>query len=677
LRIVLEPRITVIQATITLGIAALCLVLAYTLYKYRAKSRYPNRVASLVCFALAIWLLLNGIGDRISSVDLFVVFAKSTYAYSLLVLLAFLFFVLRFPPRASRKNHVLVLSFPILLMLVSWFLIWHPDHSFTYFDQSTNKLLSEEKSPQFYFVMGSCLVVLGTAAIVSWRKWRALKKTDRTVLRRILMSFLGTGLVAVTFTLIDAYTGSTPYVFQYAYYGVGIFAITMAHSILRYGDLETSVTFKRQTILFSILACTALAIFIVAQKANELDNLTPLQLTIGSFGVAILGFISFETFLSKSSTNDNRPIAEFSNGDTKKFLNDLQNKYGLTRTQWLKADSPTGLIQNVTELQANTVDIPQRTLRKTGTLFFYEPGPQRIALIMPTSQGSLIVYRRRYNMSFTLNDFQAIRHEASLHAAALEITAIRQSRSNHVSELEVLTRQRKEQLIAANKILSLTLKKRARFFKTIISEIRAPLSLISSALQSEELKLSPATTTTIQNQSRQLLDLTEELKTATQEQHEYLPMSDWIDVQHLNAYLRNQHAHQYKEKNIALDISIYPANAKIGIQRIHFNQLTDNLISNAIKYSPEHTRITVTLSVTPGRVVLSVADEGPGISAEDHDLIFDPFYRTDQAKNLPGTGLGLSIVKRIAESYNGTARVFQRVPKGSVFEVDLSVRTNI
>jgi signal transduction histidine kinase len=440
---------------------------------------------------------------------------------------------------------------------------------------------------------------------------------------------------------------------------------------------KKSATFKKQTLLFSTLACITLAVLIIAQKVNELDSLTPLQLTIGLFSIAILGYISFETFLSRSSNNNDRTIAEASDGDTKSFINELQNKYGLTRVQWLSKNAPAVLRRSTTELQANTVDISEKALRKTRTSIFYEPGPQRIVLILPTPQGSLIVYRRRYNLSFTLNDFQEIRHEASLHATALEIATIRQSRSNHVSELEVLTRQRKAQLTAANKILSSTLVKRARFFKTVASEIRVPLSLVSSALQSKQLTLSPATTRTIQNDSRQLLDLTAELTTATQEEHDYLPMRDWIDVQHLDRLIRNQHASRCKDKNITLDTNVYPANAKIAIQRIHFDQLADNLISNAIKYSPAHTRITVTLNVTPGRVVLTVIDEGPGIALEEHDLIFDPFYRTDLAKNVPGTGLGLSIVKRIAETYDGTARVFQRAPKGSVFEIDLSVRTKI
>jgi signal transduction histidine kinase len=674
---VLEPRITVVQATITLGIALLCLVLALTLHGHRTKSRYPNHIASLVCLALAIWLLLNGIADRISSIEMFIVFTKSTYAYSLLVLLTFLFFILRFPPRTNTRGHMLVLSFPVLVMLISWFLIWHPDHAFTYFDYDTGKLLSEEESPQFYFVIASGLILLATASILAAHKWRSLRKTDQKVLGRILVSFLGTGLIAFIFTLIDAYTGSTPYVFQYAYYGVGIFAITMAHSILRYGDLGTSVTFKRQTLIFGGLATAALLAFISTQKVNELNSLSPIQLTIGSFAIAVLGFILFETFSSKLTHNNKPLIAEATSGDTRAFLNKLEQEYGLSRALWIKRDAHDAINRDTTKLQGNTVDISAKILQKNNVSPFYEPGPARVSLVVPTPQGALIIYRRKYNLSFTLNEFQAIRHEGSLHAAELEIASIRKARGNHVSELDELTQQRKKQLVASNKALSHILQKRAQLFKTVASEIRTPLTLVSSALRNGSMRLSSATVLSIQNESRHLSDLTEELETATQEQRDYLPMREWIEVRHLDRYFQTQHASQCEDKHITLDTSVYPADAMIAIQRIHFDQLTNNLISNAIKYSPSHTRITVTLSVTPGRVVLTVIDEGPGIAPEDRDLIFDPFYRTAHAKNAPGTGLGLSIVKRIAETYNGTARVLQRASKGSVFEIDLSVRTKL
>lgn len=85
--------------------------------------------------------------------------------------------------------------------------------------------------------------------------------------------------------------------------------------------------------------------------------------------------------------------------------------------------------------------------------------------------------------------------------------------------------------------------------------------------------------------------------------------------------------------------------------------ILDNLIENALKYTPEGTTITVSLDDTPEGVVLTVADNGPGIAPEDRDRAFERFYRGAANKPVAGTGLGLAIVRQIAERWGGTAQL--------------------
>jgi two-component system sensor histidine kinase KdpD len=99
-------------------------------------------------------------------------------------------------------------------------------------------------------------------------------------------------------------------------------------------------------------------------------------------------------------------------------------------------------------------------------------------------------------------------------------------------------------------------------------------------------------------------------------------------------------------------------------------QALGNLVSNAGRYSIPDGRITVTAERDDGRIRLSVADEGPGIAAEDLPHIFEKFYRGAMQRKIAGSGLGLAIVKAMVELCNGTVTV-ESSPSGTVFTVAL------
>ncbi len=102
-------------------------------------------------------------------------------------------------------------------------------------------------------------------------------------------------------------------------------------------------------------------------------------------------------------------------------------------------------------------------------------------------------------------------------------------------------------------------------------------------------------------------------------------------------------------------------------------QMVDNLIDNAVKYTPENGAISAKLTVQQGSVELEVSDTGIGISPQHQQRIFERFYRVDKARSrdLGGTGLGLSIVKNIAEQHGGSVKLESRLGAGSTFRVTL------
>ena len=108
------------------------------------------------------------------------------------------------------------------------------------------------------------------------------------------------------------------------------------------------------------------------------------------------------------------------------------------------------------------------------------------------------------------------------------------------------------------------------------------------------------------------------------------------------------------------------------------NQVTmaiNNLIENAINYSPENTKVSVSASVVEGLVEISVADQGIGISELELERIFERFYRIDPARSREtgGTGLGLSIVKHIALNHGGDVKVWSKINVGSTFALRLPI----
>ncbi|MBW4041382.1 MAG: two-component sensor histidine kinase [Acidobacteria bacterium] len=98
-----------------------------------------------------------------------------------------------------------------------------------------------------------------------------------------------------------------------------------------------------------------------------------------------------------------------------------------------------------------------------------------------------------------------------------------------------------------------------------------------------------------------------------------------------------------------------------------------NLVANAIAFSPPKGHVGVGLRTRDGIVEIAVSDQGIGIAEDDLDRVFERFYRTDQARSRQtgGTGLGLSIVKHIAENHGGSVRVWSRLSRGSTFTIRL------
>ena len=130
---------------------------------------------------------------------------------------------------------------------------------------------------------------------------------------------------------------------------------------------------------------------------------------------------------------------------------------------------------------------------------------------------------------------------------------------------------------------------------------------------------------------------------------------------------------QDEEKKYEL-VRDYPINSVwIEIDTDKMTQVIDNILNNAIKYSPDGGKITVNMKTTDDQMILSISDQGLGIPKEDLPKIFDRFYRVDKARSRAqgGTGLGLAIAKEIVKQHNGFIWAKSEYGKGSTFTIVL------
>ena len=138
--------------------------------------------------------------------------------------------------------------------------------------------------------------------------------------------------------------------------------------------------------------------------------------------------------------------------------------------------------------------------------------------------------------------------------------------------------------------------------------------------------------------------------------------------------LRLVEGFQLREKEaVQFDLQLPEESLVVAASEPHLLQVFENLLDNAVSFSPSGARVEIRGSRSDHKVAIRVLDEGAGIPIEHLDRLFDRFftYRPEPVAKVRHTGLGLSIVKTIVEAYGGTVKASNREPRGAEFEVVL------
>ena len=225
-------------------------------------------------------------------------------------------------------------------------------------------------------------------------------------------------------------------------------------------------------------------------------------------------------------------------------------------------------------------------------------------------------------------------------------------------------------------------RERRLFVSNVSHELRTPLTSVKSYLEALDegalydpvapdfIKVSLDETNRMMRMVTDLLHLSRIDNASTQLDVELINFTAFITFI-LNRFDKMRSQDDEKKYELVRD---YPINSVwIEIDTDKMTQVIDNILNNAIKYSPDGGKITVSMKTTEDQMILSIKDQGLGIPKQDLPKIFDRFYRVDRARSRAqgGTGLGLAIAKEIIKQHNGFIWAKSEYGKGSTFTIVL------
>lgn len=228
-------------------------------------------------------------------------------------------------------------------------------------------------------------------------------------------------------------------------------------------------------------------------------------------------------------------------------------------------------------------------------------------------------------------------------------------------------------------------RERRNFVSNVSHELRTPLTSIKSYTEAlvdgawENKEIAPGFLKVIETETdRMMRMITDLLNLSRMDQNRFGLEKEFINMNELVVHIVSRfemvlQSEPYREKNYRILTDITQRDLWVELDQDKITQVLDNIINNAIKYSPDGGRIIVRLMETHTDIIVSVSDEGLGIARKDIPHLFDRFYRVDKARSraMGGSGLGLAIAQEVVQLHGGKIWVNSIENKGSTFFVSL------
>jgi PAS domain S-box-containing protein len=311
-----------------------------------------------------------------------------------------------------------------------------------------------------------------------------------------------------------------------------------------------------------------------------------------------------------------------------------------------------------------------------------QTSPQaRIDSVIEMGEGRFEVTRKRKDG--TLIDIEvtmsAVRNEegevVGVAAIAQDITdrrRVEQEREQFTRELEV----RNERLLELDRLKDEFVALVSHELRTPLTSIRGYLELVLDGEAGDVTDDQRQFLGIVERNANRLLDLVGDLLFLAQIEAGKLSLEvGAVDLAAVAAESVETARPLAEDKEITLTLATSPVPLLAG-DGARLAQLLDNLVSNAIKFTPESGRVDVRASSSRGNAILEVRDTGMGIPAEEQEHVFERFFRTSRATEqaIQGTGLGLAISKAIVHAHGGRITLASSEGEGATFHVTLPIR---
>jgi two-component system phosphate regulon sensor histidine kinase PhoR len=224
---------------------------------------------------------------------------------------------------------------------------------------------------------------------------------------------------------------------------------------------------------------------------------------------------------------------------------------------------------------------------------------------------------------------------------------------------------------------------RQKFISNVSHELKTPVTAIRIAaenLQEENLEESARSSAqSIMRSVDRLTLLLGDLSELSRIESGALHLAPvWLDLREFVETLMQDLEPRQASNGVRLALDLEaPQGTEVLIDPLRLHQVIENLVSNALKFSPSDGRVELKVRLTSQGQIWEVRDQGPGISEAEQGRIFERFYRTKAGQAKPGTGLGLAIVKHLCRLMGGEVSVESRPGAGTTFRVILPLQSGI